>query len=158
MTGRRTFALVLALCGLLRLPASAVEPLAPAWIKIAEGSAAERTGSVLFYAAEFGIELPSLVGDYSDDPEATELAALIGREGSTGQWLEVEPGDEAPGDVAVFCLREGQATHVGVVLGGGVMLTTRIRIGSHLADYRRTFWRERLERFYRHHSRAAAAA
>ena len=116
MTGRRTFALVLALCGLLRLPASAVEPQAPAWTRIPEADTGDRTGSVLFYAADSKRML--LVGPVKGAPFARTFDPAV-RVWSDLSWAAppaetFHPYYQAaydPSAKTLFCLSGGNVLH-----------------------------------------------
>lgn len=100
-----------------------------------------------FYAAEFGILLPTY-DEHVPGDDGPALAALIANE--LGAWCEVPRGAECYGD-GVLLRIAGAPSHIGVVMGQGRML--HVLMDGHescIESYRDPKWARRVEGFYRH--------
>lgn len=85
-------------------------------------------------------------GCYGAAAGREEHAGVI--RGQIGFAQVVEPGAEAPGD-AVFLRTAGVVCHIGMVIGGGMMLHTRAGVGAAVESYRAGAWARRVEAFRR---------
>ena len=101
----------------------------------------------LFYAEQFGIVLPSHLGDYESAKHQHEVSALIEREKQAGKWFEVP----APmfGDLVSMRIA-GQPWHVGIALGDGRMLHTMKRHESVIESHTSRLWAKRIDGYFRH--------
>jgi cell wall-associated NlpC family hydrolase len=66
-----------------------------------------------------------------------------------GDWEDIPPGEERPGDVAAFALELATPVHVGLVVAPGWMLHVMPGRDSCLELYARRYWRNTLVRFGR---------
>ena len=106
-------------------------------------------GIVRLAHERMGTELASYSEDYASAREMEEVASLIA--GEKGGWDEVELDEAKLGDVLIFSrVAHTDATHVGLVLGEGLMLHMRFGRKSTVETYLSKFWRNRLEGIYRH--------
>lgn len=99
---------------------------------------------VLVYAQEFGIEIPSYSHVGPQDPQEFFDAW---EQGKKNLWRRVPDGEEKVGDV-VDLLMLG-LPHCGVVIGGGIMLHTRLEAGALVDSYRGRFFCKRLKGIFR---------
>jgi len=108
----------------------------------------------LIYKEQLKIDLPTYQEEYVTPYDLKELAAIAGRDGASVDWVAVEEG--RLGDVAVFNMNGGFASHSGFVLGEGWMINARRSIWSCCEQYTRPFWKRRLKPapagIYRHRS------
>lgn len=102
----------------------------------------------LFYLEELGIELPSYADEYQGTTEYAKLSELVHRGKNDGNWNAVSTGDEQPGDVILLRVA-GSETHIGVVLGNGMMLHAERKTGVIAETYRGLLWRSRVSGFTR---------
>jgi cell wall-associated NlpC family hydrolase len=104
------------------------------------------------YAEQYGICLPSLVDRYdgTTSKSAIQMADVV--KDTARDWMDIAPGREQEGDV--ISLRfYGHPVHVGVVIGGGMMLHVMEGIDSCVEMYDRLKWRNKVAGFYRHAER-----
>jgi cell wall-associated NlpC family hydrolase len=104
----------------------------------------------LVLVEQFGQDLPEY-GEVGEAPTQTRKAIsdfIVARRDEG--WQEIPAGEEQPGDVAL--LRAfGVPFHVGVVLGGGLMLHAEAGADSCWDSYQTSFkWHDRVLGFYRH--------
>jgi cell wall-associated NlpC family hydrolase len=105
----------------------------------------------LVYRHELHIELPGYDGAYVSGDEQAEIAAIVAGAAASDAWTGVDIFSEPsrPFDVAVF--RRGRLDcHVGVVIGGGLMLHVARDDCVKVESYRQGQWRHRLAGVYRH--------
>jgi len=103
----------------------------------------------LVYRKEYGIELPSLTGDYSSALERADVAALI----SEGRPSWAKPVEQ-PADGDVVVLRRsgeprGRGSHLGIVLDAGQMLHIHRNTSAVCERYDGLMWRNRVEGYLR---------
>lgn len=101
----------------------------------------------LVMAEQFGIALPSFIGEYKNTCESTAIAELVERE--SPKWTAVLTDDVQPGDVVILRLR-GAPCHVGIALGDDRMLHVEAGIDSTIENYKNLRWKNRLHGFYRY--------
>lgn len=101
----------------------------------------------LVLAREFGVDVPSYADGYERTGEREKISGLVEQE--RGDWFSVAPCDVRPGDVVLLAIT-GYPCHVGIVIGGGLMLNARSGVGVAVEEYMRPYWRRRLRGFYRH--------
>lgn len=101
----------------------------------------------LVMAEQMGIVLPSYSGAYATVEDRKALDGLIA--GNMGPWREIEPGSEKPGDALLMRLA-GTESHIGIVVGRGMVLHTERGAGSVIESYRESRLRRRVVGFYRH--------
>ncbi len=103
----------------------------------------------VFYREVLGVVLPSYVDDYQDAGECPEsrkgLRDLMAA--NMGAWHRVD--EPEPGD-GVLLLIGGRPIHVGLALGGGLMLHTEKRINTVIERLDSPMWAKRVEGFYRY--------
>ena len=103
------------------------------------------------YRDVLGIELPSYSReDYRRALPGTRLAELVDRE-RRAMWRAVP--EPAPGDVVVLKIKR-YPVHCGVVLGGGQMIHAHHGTDTTVERYGGLIWRDRLDDYWRHESRA----
>lgn len=115
----------------------------------------------MVYAEVLGIELPSYADAKVTDEERAEVERIFRGEIDNAPWTEVPDGDERPFDLAYFRrFADGAATHVGVVLGGGLMLHAEEgpRSLSRVESYRESYYAKLLVGFRRHSGVVSHAA
>ena len=96
----------------------------------------------LAYGERFGVWLE----EYVCPAERAVQADTIRREAEFA--AVVLPGQVQPGD-AVFLRALGVVSHIGMVLGGGMMLHTRRGTDAAIEPYRRGRWAQRVAGFRR---------
>jgi cell wall-associated NlpC family hydrolase len=103
----------------------------------------------LVYREEWGIELPSLAGDYASALEREDVAALL----STGRPAWAMPvATPAQGDVVVLRRggeAKGQGSHLGIVLEPGLMLHIHRHTSAVCERFDGMIWRHRVEGYLR---------
>ena len=105
---------------------------------------------VLAYAEVYGIELASLDWRYKGTSKPEALEEVVRREQETS-WRQV--AEPQPGDVVVFRVG-GHPSHIGLVLGDGLMLHIGEGFEAAVERYGSLMWGKRVADFWRHVSRA----
>lgn len=104
---------------------------------------------VLFHHEVLGIDLPSYVTDYADAGNTMEgretLRRLITHH--LPKWISVARPE--PGDVVLLNIG-GRPIHVGLALGGGLMLHTEAKVNTVIERLASPMWARRIEGFYRY--------
>ncbi len=95
-----------------------------------------------------GIDVPSYAEDYVDEREAAEIDSLIAMKAVYGPWQPIDPGCEVELDLLVFRCASA-SSHVGVVVGKGMMLHIMENGESCVESYRRGRWAARVGQGYR---------
>lgn len=96
---------------------------------------------------ELGVELPRYDDRYVTGADRREIDALIADE--LAFWESIPAGDEQTFD-AVLMRDAGCDSHVGIVVGGGLMLHVAITHAARIERYRSPMWRRRIVGFYRY--------
>ncbi len=103
----------------------------------------------VFYRDVKGVALPSYAESYQDAGHSVEsrkvLSALFAA--NMGAWRRVDAPE--PGDVVSLNIG-GRPIHVGLALGGGLMLHTERRINTVIERLDSPMWARRIEGFYRY--------
>jgi len=100
----------------------------------------------IVYAEELGLELPR----YEDAPECRDATVTSYLMTEAARWIQVQPGEEGPGDIIVLH-RYNRSGHVGVVVRPGEMLHVHEGGLSHLSRYEvDSLWRRCRKTFYRY--------
>jgi cell wall-associated NlpC family hydrolase len=104
----------------------------------------------LVYREEFGIDLPSFIGDYEGTGKADfeDLARLITDATAGSCWVPIADGEERIGD-GIALLIGALPVHVGIVVGGKRMLIVEDGLDACTESYAELKWRNRLGGFYR---------
>lgn len=97
------------------------------------------------YQNELGIELPSYSSNYDDTLDGDGIGSAFSEEVSG--WDRVS---EPEAFDAVWCRMVGVECHVGVYVGGGMMMHTMVGCDTCLVRIDTTGWRRRVLRCYRH--------
>ncbi len=104
---------------------------------------------LIFYRDVLGVTLPSYTESYQDAGHSAEsrqrLSTLFAA--NMGAWRRVD--EPEPGD-GVLLLIGGRPIHVGLALGGGLMLHTECRINTVIERLASPMWAKRIEGFYRY--------
>lgn len=96
---------------------------------------------------ERGIELPRYDDRYVTGADRREIDALIA--GEKSDWVETPAGAEQPFDAVL--MRDGRSeSHVGIVVGRGLMLHVAITHAARIERYRSPMWKHRIVGFYRY--------
>ncbi len=98
----------------------------------------------VFYKDELGIRLPTL-GGYADSEDGEDVENTVRKEASTN-WIKVDT--PKPYDVVVFNMA-GNASHVGVMLGGGKFLHALKGRLTCVERINGLMWANRIHGFYR---------
>jgi cell wall-associated NlpC family hydrolase len=105
-------------------------------------------GVVRLAAERLGRVLPSYTESYVSAEEHEVIAALI--DGERSKWERVEVEDAEVGDVLLIkTVLEGE-THVGIVVGNGMMLHMRFGVRSVVETYVKGFWKNRVSEAFRY--------
>ncbi len=103
----------------------------------------------LFHREVLSVTLPSYTEDYQDAGHSVEsrqrLSTLI--KTNMGAWRRVERPE--PGDVVLLNIG-GRPIHVGLALGGGLMMHTERKINTVIERLDSPMWAKRIEGFYRY--------
>lgn len=103
----------------------------------------------LWYAEQYGIDLPSFGDRYGRELDATERAHIAGViRGESTEWRPVRLGHEMRGDLILFRML-GEESHIGVVIEPGKFLHARQGIDSCVERYDSPTWARRVVGFYR---------
>jgi cell wall-associated NlpC family hydrolase len=104
----------------------------------------------LFYAEQFGLDLPSHTERYLSCTAREQTAALVAHETARAWYAVAAPHY---GDVVALTVY-GRPFHVGVVLNDGLFLhTLRPSQGAVIESLRAPVWAPRIDGYYRHASR-----
>lgn len=111
------------------------------------------------YGDLYDIKLPAFEGVYySDDPSTMgmeEVEKYITHERKArlerGAFHEVSLMEAKEGDIIVI-LVYGRPLHIGIVLEGGLMLSTRQGVDASVESYKSPMWKPRIDAIYRHES------
>jgi cell wall-associated NlpC family hydrolase len=107
----------------------------------------------LVYQEVAGIELDPLTGAYVTAEEREDIAAIVAGEMAHGPWVSCETGHERELDIALFrCF--GLQSHVGVIVGSGMMLHATAGQESAIERYTDGRWAPRFMGAWRHKSRS----
>lgn len=104
----------------------------------------------LWYAEQYGIDLPAFGDRYGRELDAAErahIAAVI--RGESTQWCRVEAGHEQRGDLVLFRVLNEDA-HLGVVIDPGRFLHARAGVSSCVERYDARAWVKRVSSFWRY--------
>lgn len=102
-----------------------------------------------FYKREYGISLPSLVGDYDNHLAADQIARLCAEE--SAKWRKV--GKPEPGDV-IMLRWTYRPMHVGIVCGASKFIhADSENLGSVIESWESPNWQRRVVGFFRHEER-----
>ncbi len=103
----------------------------------------------VFYRDVLGVALPSYTESYEDAGHSVEsreaLRVLIAA--NLCAWRPVS--DPVPGDVVLLNIG-GRPIHVGLALGGGLLLHAERKINTVIERLASPMWAKRIEGFYRH--------
>ncbi len=103
----------------------------------------------VFHSEVLGVDLPSYTEDYRDAGHSAEsrqrLSTLFAA--NMGAWRPVS--EPEPGDGVLLNIG-GRPIHVGLALGGGLMLHTERRINTVIERLASPMWARRIEGFYRY--------
>jgi len=104
-------------------------------------------GLSLLVAREYGHELPDVALDYERDvPDGTDFEAYLRQ--AESHLEPIHPSRAEPGDIVAFDTRRlGIANHFGVVVGGGLAITTFENSGAVLVNLKP--WRNRTKGIFR---------
>ncbi len=102
-----------------------------------------------FHREVLGVTLPSYTESYQDAGHSAESRRALSTlfEKGMGSWRRVESPE--PGDGVLLNIG-GRPIHVGLALGGGMMLHAEHRIGTVIERLASPMWSKRVEGFYRH--------
>lgn len=106
----------------------------------------------LIYMKEWGIELPSYLGEYESAQDEKNLGKLIPTEAQA--WQPVELGNEQEGDVIVIRMR-GAPMHTAMVTcpKRRTMIHVHEGINTVHVKYNSMEWRNRIIGIFRHHAK-----
>ncbi len=103
----------------------------------------------VFHREVLGVALPSYAESYQDAGHSVEsrkvLSTIIAA--NMGAWRRVERPE--PGDGVLLNIG-GRPIHVGLALGGGLMLHAERKINTVIERLASPMWAKRIEGFYRH--------
>jgi cell wall-associated NlpC family hydrolase len=105
-------------------------------------------GLVRLAFARMGWILPSYTEEYASSEEQEVVASLI--EGERPKWTEIEIDDAEVGDVLLLKTVLALGTHVGVVVGRGMMLHMRFGVRAVVETYKAGFWKDRVVGAFRY--------
>lgn len=101
----------------------------------------------VIYDEILNIKLPQLL-NYKDTHDREHISEIHGIETQT--WTDVQLGDEKEFDIIVFKMY-GLPTHVGVVIGKGVMVHCERGSGVSVINFMKEYqWNRRIAGIYRH--------
>ncbi|MCE5229002.1 C40 family peptidase [bacterium] len=95
---------------------------------------------------QFHVELP--LWNECSDPEQSDCAGKAIASHRDGMWREIVAGEEQLGDIVLMQVA-GDVSHVGLVLGGGMMLHAHRAAGSVVESYIGPRWSRRVRAFVR---------
>lgn len=103
----------------------------------------------LFHREVLGISIPSYAEGYSDAGHSAESRRVLTDLFQKGMasWRRVESPE--PGDVVLLNIG-GRPLHVGLAIGGGLMLHTERQINTVIERLASPMWARRIEGFYRY--------
>ena len=77
------------------------------------------------------------------------LAPLPVQTTEKNNWIEIPRGEERVGDLVLFRI-SALKRHVGIVIGGGLMIHSDENLGVVIERYKRDLWKSTLQSIYRH--------
>ncbi|CAN2532525.1 hypothetical+protein [Methylocapsa aurea] len=101
----------------------------------------------LVYWERVGLSLPAYSESYATAEERAEISSVISGERASGDWREVD--EPLVYDVALFRIG-GLESHVGVIVGPGLMLHVTEGHDSEIVRIFAPQWAPRLSRVMRH--------
>lgn len=104
---------------------------------------------VVAFREVWGLELPSYSESYSPaDVKGTEALGQTIRS-HMPEWEQIHVHEARAMDVVVFRLK-GRPIHVGLCLGGGLVLHTEEKLGTVAERLDSALWKDRIEGVFRH--------
>ncbi len=103
----------------------------------------------VFHREVMGVILPSYTESYQDAGHSAESRQRLSNlfAANMGAWRRVERPEAGDG---VLLLIGGRPIHVGLALGGGLMLHTERKINTVIERLASPMWARRIEGFYRY--------